>query len=104
MPDDDATPPLVYLGSVGSGFTDTQLDDVLSALEEIEVDASPCTRGPVPKGRGHHWVSPELVVEVRYKEVVGAAGQAAHPQRLPEERVAADGQRRAEGADDLPGA
>jgi bifunctional non-homologous end joining protein LigD len=59
---------LVYAGSVGSGFTDAQLDDVLEALEEIEVDETPCTAGPVPKGKGHHWVRPGMVAEVKYKE------------------------------------
>ncbi|HKJ02285.1 MAG TPA: DNA ligase D [Longimicrobiales bacterium] len=60
---------LVYLGSVGSGFTDAELDDVVDVLEGIGVDACPCTRGPLPKGRKHHWVSPALVVEVKYKEL-----------------------------------
>lgn len=64
----DADRELVYLGSVGSGFTDAQLTDVLAALEEIEVGESPCTTGPVPGGKGHHWVEPRLVAEVRYKE------------------------------------
>ena len=59
---------LVYAGSVGSGFTDAQLDDVLEALEAIEVDETPCTAGPVPKGKGHHWVRPRIVAEVKYKE------------------------------------
>jgi len=59
---------LVYAGSVGSGFTDAQLDDVLEALEAIEVDETPCTAGPVPKGKGHHWVRPRMVAEVKYKE------------------------------------
>ena len=70
---------LVYLGSVGSGFTDAELDEGLEALREIEVDASPCTRGPVPKGKAHHWVRPELVVEVKYKELTdqGLARQAS---------------------------
>ena len=60
---------LTYLGSVGSGFTDAQLGDVLEALTSIEVDDSPCTVGPVPRGKGHHWVRPELVAEVKYKEL-----------------------------------
>ncbi len=60
---------LVYLGSVGSGFTDAQLDEVLEALEAMEVDDCPCTGGEIPKGKGHHWTSPELVAEVKYKEL-----------------------------------
>lgn len=64
--DDDE---LVYLGSVGSGFRDTQIDDAMEALEDTEVDACACTAGAVPAGRGHHWVQPTLVAEVKYKEV-----------------------------------
>ena len=62
---------LRYFGAVGSGFKDSELDELLSLLEEIEVDETPCTAGPVPKGRGkgHHWVRPEIVAEVKYKEL-----------------------------------
>lgn len=60
---------LRYLGSVGSGFTDAQLDDTLAVLEEAEVEECPCTQGAIPKGRGHHWATPGLVAEVKYKEV-----------------------------------
>jgi bifunctional non-homologous end joining protein LigD len=60
---------LLYLGSVGSGFTDADLADTMPKLEELEIDACPCTAGPVPKGKGHHWVRPRLVVEVKYKEL-----------------------------------
>lgn len=59
----------VYLGGVGSGFKDAELDAVADVLEELEVDASPCTGGPVPTGSGNHWVEPRLVAEVKYKEV-----------------------------------
>ncbi|MGD8321160.1 MAG: DNA ligase D [Gemmatimonadota bacterium] len=59
---------LVYLGSVGSGFSDALIDELALRLAELEVDACPCTAGPVPRGKKHHWVRPELVVEVKYKE------------------------------------
>ena len=60
---------LTYLGSVGSGFTDAQLGEVHHALVRLAADACPCTAGEVPRGRQHHWVRPELVVEVKYKEL-----------------------------------
>jgi bifunctional non-homologous end joining protein LigD len=60
---------LVYMGSVGSGFRDADLEDVRSVLESIESDACPCSGGAIPKGKSHHWVRPELVVEVKYKEL-----------------------------------
>ncbi|MDX1645612.1 MAG: DNA ligase D [Longimicrobiales bacterium] len=59
----------VYVGSVGSGFSDAQLAHTRTALADTEVDACPCDAGPVPRRRGHHWVRPELVAEVRYKEL-----------------------------------
>lgn len=60
---------LVYAGSVGSGFTETGLSETLELLTEMEVDESPCAGGAMPKGKGHHWVRPEVVIEVRYKEI-----------------------------------
>ena len=60
---------LVYLGSVGSGFRDAELEEVLARLQEIEISGCPCTAGAVPKGKGHHWARPELVAEVKYKEL-----------------------------------
>ncbi len=60
---------LVYLGSVGSGFTDAQLDEGLELLRPLEVDGCPCTSGPMPKGKAQHWTRPELVVEIKYKEL-----------------------------------
>jgi bifunctional non-homologous end joining protein LigD len=59
---------LRYMGSVGSGFSDAQLQGVAGQLEELEVDACPCSAGPIPKGNDNHWVRPEMVAEVRYKE------------------------------------
>ncbi len=60
---------LVFMGSVGSGFRDSELDEVLALLVELEVDASACTEGAMPKGKAHHWVRPEIVAEVKYKEL-----------------------------------
>src|SRR5947208_4638144 len=58
---------LVYAGRAGSGFTDAQLKNVSAALEQ-SVRAQPAFEGPVPPDKGHTWVEPALVVEVRYKE------------------------------------
>lgn len=60
---------LTYKGSVGSGLSDAEVDALARRLEPAVVEAPPCTAGPVPKGRENHWVRPELVVEVRYKEL-----------------------------------
>lgn len=66
---EDGDRGLVYMGSVGSGFSDAELDDTLSMLQEMEVDAAPVDAGPIPKGAAHHWVEPGLVAEVIYKEL-----------------------------------
>jgi bifunctional non-homologous end joining protein LigD len=58
---------LCYVGRVGTGFTDKALADIHALLEPLRLDEPPCT-GPVPRTRGHYWVAPALVCEVRYKE------------------------------------
>jgi bifunctional non-homologous end joining protein LigD len=58
---------LEYAGSVGTGFDEAQLSALHARLAARVVPKPPCS-GPVPRGRGHRWVEPELVVEVSYKE------------------------------------
>ncbi len=58
---------LTYAGRVGTGFTAQQRDDIVAELQTIARPDPPCT-GATPKGDEHHWVEPQLVVEVRYKE------------------------------------
>ena len=58
---------LVYAGRVGTGFSDQQLSELLEALEASRRADPPFTGAP-PKERGHVWVEPRLVSEVRYKE------------------------------------
>jgi bifunctional non-homologous end joining protein LigD len=58
----------VYVGRAGSGFSDAQLRSLREELERDRVAGPPCT-GPLPTGRGHSWVSPKRVVEVRYREI-----------------------------------
>lgn len=82
---------LLYLGSVGSGFTDAQLDGIHADLLAREVDANPCTAGEVPKGKTHHWARPELVAEVKYKELTdqGMVRQASFS-RMRDDKPAAE--------------
>ncbi|TMK95467.1 MAG: DNA ligase D [Actinobacteria bacterium] len=58
----------VYVGRAGSGFSETELRSLREELERDRI-ARPACSGPWPKGRGHVWVSPRRVVEVRYKEI-----------------------------------
>jgi bifunctional non-homologous end joining protein LigD len=58
---------LVYAGSVGTGFGERLLEELHARLAPRARGTAPC-RGGVPRGRGHTWVEPELVCEVRFKE------------------------------------
>ncbi|MBI3932541.1 MAG: DNA ligase D [Acidobacteria bacterium] len=58
---------LVYAGKVGSGFGEEDLVRIEALLASDRRKAPPCA-GPVPAGRGHVWVEPRHVCEVRYKE------------------------------------
>src|SRR2546428_3069479 len=61
---------LVYAGRAGSGFTGQMLKDVGDQLQALATPRPPF-EGPVPAEEESHWVKPELVAEVRYKEVTG---------------------------------
>jgi bifunctional non-homologous end joining protein LigD len=58
---------LVYAGRVGTGFSDRELTELRAALD-VDRRASPACSGPIPKERGHVWVEPRLVCEVRFKQ------------------------------------
>ncbi len=61
------TPPLVFAGQVGSGFTQADLERIAARLAELAVDRPPFADPPAAGG-GHHWVRPVLVAEVRFTE------------------------------------
>ncbi len=67
----DADENLVYLGRTGTGFSDALRKEITLELENLGTDAPPCE---VPAETTDHWVQPQLVAEVRYKEIT-AAGQ-----------------------------
>jgi bifunctional non-homologous end joining protein LigD len=56
---------LVYCGRAGSGFGEEQLVTLRALLDEARRDAPACS-GPLPTDRGHVWVEPRFVAEVRY--------------------------------------
>ncbi|GIW51440.1 MAG: ATP-dependent DNA ligase [Gemmatimonadales bacterium] len=58
---------LKYAGRVGSGFAPGDLEEIRQRLEVLRRRDPPCS-GPVPRGKNHTWIEPELVCEVRYKE------------------------------------
>ncbi len=60
---------LVYIGDVGTGFTRQALADLQKKLAPRERKTSPFA-GDVPRdrARGAHWVTPDLVGEVVYRQ------------------------------------
>jgi len=58
---------LVYVSKVGTGFDERALKTISAKLRPIARTTSPFARG-TPGGRGHHWVEPRLVAEVRFTE------------------------------------
>ena len=80
---------LVYGGRAGTGFTEKLLSDIFARLRARERPTPPCA-GPLPTGRGHVWVEPELVCEIRYREWTDE-GLLRHPVFLrlrPDKRIA----------------
>ncbi len=59
---------LTYCGRVGSGLSESELRELHARLEVQRRPDPPCG-GPIPQTRGHVWVEPEQVCEVRYAEV-----------------------------------
>ena len=89
----------VYAGRVGTGFSSGLLDELGDQLRSLPSAEAPAGAELAGSGR-HHWVSPELVAEVRYKEIT-EAGVLRHPSFLrlrddkpPEECTPVDAGRR----------
>jgi bifunctional non-homologous end joining protein LigD len=63
---------LIYCGRAGSGFTGDQLEEISAQLQSLVRKTPPCEppeHGALPKGPDHLWVEPQLICDVRYKEM-----------------------------------
>ena len=69
---------LRYLGRVGSGFNDRQLDEIEALLKPLARKTSPLVDAPREDARDAHWVTPSLVGEVTYGELT-EPGRLRHP-------------------------
>jgi bifunctional non-homologous end joining protein LigD len=69
---------LHYVGRVGSGFNDRQLDDIQAKLEKLRRKTSPFIDVPREDARDAHWVTPSMVGEVSYGELT-EPGRLRHP-------------------------
>jgi bifunctional non-homologous end joining protein LigD len=68
---DEATGELRWVGNVGTGFTEREIDRLLERLRPLERETSPFPEPPkMPRVRKGdvHWVEPELVAEVEFVE------------------------------------
>jgi bifunctional non-homologous end joining protein LigD len=70
-------PKLVYVTKVGTGFDGATLDSIAKLLQPLARETTPFAVDS-PKGRGHHWVEPHLVCEVRFTEWTREGG-LRHP-------------------------
>jgi bifunctional non-homologous end joining protein LigD len=68
---------LVYVSKVGTGFDEPMLALIAEKLRPLARATSPFEVG-TPAGRGHRWVEPQLVCEVRFTEWT-ADGGIRHP-------------------------
>jgi len=68
---------LVYVTKVGTGFDTAGLESIARTLAPLARETSPFDVG-TPTGRGHHWVEPRLVCEVRFTEWTREGG-LRHP-------------------------
>ena len=68
---------LVYASKVGTGFDEAMLRSLWETLRTLARPTSSFDVGG-PAGRGHHWVEPKLVCEVRFTEWTDDGG-LRHP-------------------------
>jgi bifunctional non-homologous end joining protein LigD len=63
-----SAPRLVYVSKVGTGFDQASLESIWKRLQPLARATPPFEAGVLPTGRGHHWVEPRLVCEVRFTD------------------------------------
>ncbi len=69
---------LVYIGHVGAGFTGAGRRALRDQLAQLERATSPLATAPPTRDmKGAHWVEPELVGDVEFREYIG--GSLRHP-------------------------
>lgn len=68
---------LVYMGRVGTGFDQQQLQMLREKLDQLERKTPP-TDVPAEQRKDAHWVTPKLVADVEYGGIT-EAGRLRHP-------------------------
>ncbi|NYD68430.1 ATP-dependent DNA ligase [Agromyces atrinae] len=87
IPDDEG---LVYVGRVGTGFTDRELDRLGTRLRPLERKTSPFVAVPARESSDAVWVTPKLVGEIEFAEwtASGSVRQASWRGLRPETTAA----------------
>jgi ATP-dependent DNA ligase len=70
---------LIYAGKVGTGYNEETLHNLGRELARLEKPVSPFT--DLSKGKGIHWVKPEIVAQVGFTEWT-QYGKLRHPRFL----------------------
>ena len=84
---------LIWIGQVGSGFTDTMIGQLMDRLRALEVDRPSIEDRELAKVKGGRWVRPELVCEVEYLQMTSIGKLRApsfkglRPDKLPEDCI-----------------
>ncbi|WP_084497072.1 non-homologous end-joining DNA ligase [Nocardia amamiensis] len=69
---------LVYIGSVGTGFSSQARRAIRAALDDIARDTSPLPRlAPKDIEAQAYWVEPVIVADIRYREFAGVLRHAS---------------------------
>jgi bifunctional non-homologous end joining protein LigD len=82
---------LVWIGQVGTGFTEPMLADLMDRLIPLEAPDPPVDDPALRKLKGARWVRPEVVCEVEYLSMTSAGKLRApsykglRPDKLPED-------------------
>ncbi len=73
---------LIHVGHAGTGFNDTSHEAMWQRLKKLETSTSPFF-GRVEATRRPHWVSPELVAEIKFTEWTHEGQSGAVKMRAP---------------------
>ena len=103
---DPDTGDLVYIGDVGTGFSEAERHALQARLEKLERPTHPFAAAPPREDVARAgWVEPELVGEVRYRQFTRGAGRLRHTSwrglrddRKPDEVIAPRAEPRAPSA------
>lgn len=89
---------LVYVGHVGTGFTEAELGRLMKALRSLDAKTCPFDVPPPQTNEPAHWVKPKLVAQVRFTEWTDE-GRLRHPAYLGlrDDKAPKDVRREAEG-------